>query len=284
MSQKIYEMITEKILDLMNEGIVPWHKPWHGVGPKNMVTGRYYRGINVWLLSCSGTTPYWLTFNQIKNLNGSLRKGEKGHPVIFWKWIDKKRRNEETGDFEKYRFPMLRYYKVFNLSQVDGIKPPEESEKKTFNPIAEAAGIINRMQNKPAMTHGSDKAFYRPTEDRIYLPEFENFKSAEEYYSTLYHEAAHSTGHVSRLARKEIMSVNFFGSHDYSKEELVAEMTASFLCGIAGIENKTIKNSAAYLQSWTKSFKDDKKMVICAAAQAQKAADYILGTQDMDET
>ena len=204
-----------------------------------------------------------------------MRKGEKGRRVIFWKWLVKNREDLETGEKRQQKIPMLRYYTVFNLDQIDGIEAPEEPEVEKLDPIEAAESIVSDMPKQPGRRAG-DKAVYYPTSDEVAMPEFQDFHSSEEFYCTLFHELAHSTGHVSRLNRKEIMEVNHFGSHEYSKEELVAEMTAAFLCGESGILPATIENSAAYLQSWAAKFKEDTKMVVCAAAQAQKAADFIL--------
>jgi len=285
MSQKIYEMITEKILEIMNQGTIPWHKPWNANGdtPRNLITMRPYRGINAFLLSCLGGSPYWLTFKQAKEKGGNIQKGSKGVPVIFWNWTEKEKMNEETGEVTRERIPFLRYYTVFNLNQVDCVEPPPEPEKKEHDPIKEAQAVIDNMPNPPEIIHGGDRACYSPTLDRVNMPELNAFDSAEEYYNTLFHEHGHATGHVSRLNRKELTGYNPFGSDSYSKEELVAEMTAAFLCGATGIERKTINNSAAYLQGWSSRFQDDKKMVVCAAAAAQRAADYILNNQGNNE-
>jgi antirestriction protein ArdC len=245
-NKKIYETVTNKILELLSQGIIPWMQPWHDGGPKNMLTGKYYRGVNIWLLSHVGETPYWMTFKQAKKLGGKIRKGEKGEKIIFFNWQEKLKINEK-GEEHKILIPLLRFYTVFNLSQTEGINPPsEEADKKTNNPIKEADRIINDMPQKPEMSHGGDMAAYYPSTDKVVLPYMDNFINTELYYSVAFHELAHSTGHKSRLARKEIIEKNSFGSHDYSKEELVAEMTAAFLCGVIGIENKTIQDSVAY--------------------------------------
>lgn len=275
MSQKNYQMITDKIIKLMGEGLIPWEKPWKGGGPKNLATGRFYRGINIWLL-CTGKTAYWVTYKQAVKLGGQVRKGEKGQTVVFWKWTEKGNKDEDTGKNKKTHYPLLRYYTVFNLSQVDGIKTAGEDDKPRNNSIAEAADIIHKMPQCPKIEYGQ-RACYCATEDKISIPSFNNFICAEEYYSTAFHELAHSTGHHSRLDREEITRLSPFGSHDYSKEELVAEMATAFLCGVAGIENKTIKNSASYIKNWSQKFKDNVAMVVSAAAKAQKAADFILG-------
>jgi len=283
MKLNVYEIITEKIISLLSQGVIPWSKPWKPEAGEhmNLVSGKPYRGINVFLLGCAGyDSPFWLSFKQAKKLGGSVKKGEQGSIVVFWKWIIKEE-IEDNGEKKYKKIPLLRYYTVFNLEQCEGIDAPapvlEPVEKK--NPIKEAQTIVDGMPNRPAIVHGGNAAAYSPAPDRIKMPELEQFVSSEEYYSTLFHEMTHSTGHASRIGRKDIEHVKPFGSVEYSKEELIAEMGAAFLCAVAGIENKTINNSAAYIQGWLKELKNDKKMVVFAAAAAQKAADYIQGIE-----
>lgn len=288
MSQKIYEMITDRILDLMNQGKIPWSKPWNSQdeAPQNLTSKRHYRGINAFLLSCLGGSPYWLTFKQAKELGGTVKKGSKGVPVVFWNWTEKEVKDETTGQIKKETIPFLKYYTVFNAQDIEGIEskiPQVDATPKTFDPIKEAQAIIDGMPQCPVIEHGGNRAFYRPSEDRVQLPNMGDFINPEAYYSVAFHELGHSTGHASRLARKDHKEVSFFGDHNYSREELVAEMTAAFLCGSCGIEKTTIENSAAYIQGWAKTFKDNVKMVVCAAAQAQKAADFILNVQTKTE-
>jgi antirestriction protein ArdC len=277
MSNNVYQIITDKIVAKLEEGAAPWSKPWKVTGaegaPRNLKSGKAYRGINVFLLSCQGyESPYWLTFKQAKAKGGSVRKGEKGTQVVFWKWIEKK----STDGDEPERFPILRYYTVFNVEQCDGVDYPKAKAEPVseFEAIAAAELVVENMRNRPEITHGGDRACYSPTLDVVKMPKREAFKSPAEYYSTLFHELAHSTGHESRVGRPFGSS---FGSEKYGKEELVAEMTAAMVAGHVGIEDATIDNSAAYLASWIKTLKGDPKMAVCAAAQAQKAADYILG-------
>ena len=277
----VYEIITARIISQLESGTVPWHKPWnvgpHG-GPQNLVSKKGYRGVNVFLLSCMPyTMPYWVSYKQAQQLGGHVRKGEKSTPVVFWKWLEKE--NLKTGKPDK--IPLLRYYRVFNVSQCDGIdgKIPQvdEQEVESFEPIAECERIVETMPDRPDIRHGMDGGFYQPSNDFVGMPDRERFDSPESYYSTLFHELTHSTGHTSRLNRKGIVTVAGFGSQTYSKEELVAEMGASFLSGHVGIEADTIDNSASYIASWLKRLRDDKKLVVQAAAQAQKAVDFIRG-------
>ena len=271
----VYEIITEQVLEIMSQGVIPWKKPWNARGAhRNLITGKQYRGINVFLLSCSKfSSPWWLSFKQAKEKGGKIRKGEKGRQIVFWKPLLTE--YIETGK-EKKIF-MLRYYTVFNLDQIEGVEAPQEPETIELEPIAEAERIVSEMQNRPIIEQaGGNKACYYPGKDSVQMPYFQDFDESEKYYSVLFHELGHSTGHGSRLARKEVQVCSRFGSEDYSKEELVAEMTAAFLCGESGILPATVENSAAYLQSWSARLKEDKKMVINAAAAAQRAADYIL--------
>ncbi|WP_224984487.1 ArdC family protein [Geomonas agri] len=286
----IYDVINSRIIELLQQGTVPWRKPWHSATntPKNLISKKEYRGVNVFMLACQEySNPYWLTFKQCQHKGGHVRKGEKSTPVVFWKWVDRK--NADVVDHEetncKGKVPLLRYYNVFNLDQVEGITAPPspESTSNNFTPIERADQIIEGMPLPPDIRHGGNKACYSPMLDYVKLPEQQAFESPEEYYSTAFHELIHSTGHASRVGRKGILERSHFGSHEYSKEELVAEMGAAFLCGVTGIENRTLENSAAYIAGWLKALKNDKTLLVHAAAQAQKAADYILNRKVAEE-
>ena len=275
----VYQIITDRIISILEDGTVPWRKPWNNGredGPLNLVSKKHYQGINCFLLSCTNfASPYWLTYKQAQELGGNVKKAEKGFPIIFWKIYEKEEPESETG---KKSLPVLRYYTVFNIEQVEGITAPDPSQSTWYkhDPIETAESVVLTMPNRPTVNIGGIKAYYSPFHDLVSIPELFRYEKAEEYYSTFFHELAHSTGHKSRLNREGVNGQHFFGDFDYSKEELIAEMTASFLCGHVGIENATIQNSAAYIQSWIKVLKGDKKLAIIAAAQAQKAADYIL--------
>jgi antirestriction protein ArdC len=182
------------------------------------------------------------------------------------------------------KIPMLRYYNVFNLEQVEGIEAPSATETTiyTFNPIERAEMTIAGMPLRPEIKYGGNQPAYHPLLDYVKIPVPEAFESPEEFYGTLYHELSHATGHQKRVGRKGITEPSFYGSHLYSKEELVAEMSAAFLCGHSGIE-RTIENSAAYIQGWLRSLRNDKTLLIQAAAQAQKASDYILNRKEDSE-
>ena len=272
-----YKVITDRIIGLLKAGAVPWHKPWKGGGPvKNLVSQKAYRGINQFLLGCSDyASPFWLTFNQAKKLGGSIGKGEKSTPVVFWKLLEKK--DAETG--EKKEIPVLRYYRVFNLEQASGIQgpEPEDQDQQEFTPIEQCELVLHNMPNPPRIQHKRQAAWYRPDEDLVNIPKPESFETPASYYAVIFHELSHASGAKHRLNRPTLTDMCPFGSTNYSKEELVAEMSAAFLCGATGIENTTIDNSAAYIKGWLKKLRKDEKLVIHAAAQAQKASDYILG-------
>ena len=282
---KVYQVITDRIIGLLEKGTVPWRRPWGGPSswPKNLVSGKRYRGVNVFLLSSAGyESPYWVTFRQAKERGGHVKKGEKGYPVIFWNWIE--REDPETGRVQ--RIPFLKYYTAFNAVQTEGVEfPPVPKPRGDFEPIAACEGIVSGMPRSPTIEHRESRAFYRPSTDTVNMPRPSMFIGPEPYYATLYHELTHATGHSSRLNRLGATEAVAFGSADYSREELVAEMGAAFICWHCGIDSATIENSAAYVAGWLRRLRSDHRLVVTAAAQAQKAADYILGTTfDTDET
>jgi antirestriction protein ArdC len=286
----VYQIITDRILDLLQRGVVPWQKPWASNGqdclPRNLVSGKAYRGINVFLLNAmSYGSPYWLSFKQAQELGGNVRKGEKSTPIVFWKWLEGT--DEQTG--EKKRIPFLRYYSAFNASQCDGIEFPKvEATGREHSAIETAERIVANMPKLPPVQHGGDRACYSPALDMVRMPAPETFQTGEHYYSVLLHELTHATGHQSRLNRKGVAGSegewSAFGSTPYAKEELLAEMGAAFLCSHAGIVERTIDNSAAYIAGWLERLKDDNRLVVQAAAQAQKASDFILGTQPNEQS
>jgi len=277
---KAYDVITDRIIDALDKGIVPWRKPWNlppGTDHQNAFSKHAYRGINRFVLGMSAFDDNrWATFKQIKDNGGHIRRGEKGTPVVFWKFLEVERENQD-GEATTNTIPMLRYYTVFNVSQADGLDLPTiETTGPTFDAVDAAEKIVANMTDRPHMDHnGGDRAYYIPSLDQIHLPPRKAFSGAQEYYSTAFHELGHSTGHESRLNRRGLETgVAAFGSPVYSREELVAEFTSAFLCHASGIEN-TIENSTAYVQSWLKALKNDSRIAVVAASQAQRAADYI---------
>jgi antirestriction protein ArdC len=276
----VYQIVTDRIIELLEQGTVPWRQPWQGVEmPMNMLSRRWYRGINQWLLlSLQYERNLYLTWDQLKALGASVNAGEHGNVVVFWKNI--KKEPEELDENKKPKvMSVLRYYKVFNIAQCNGI--PEQLipklETSSFDPIASCDKVIAEMPLCPEIRHKEQKAFYNIKEDFINMPRKKSFKTPEGYYSTLLHELTHSTGAEKRLNRKTLVDVKPFGMESYALEELVAEMGSAFLCFHTGILPAEIDNAAAYLKGWLQILKNDKRFIITAAGQAQKAADYILG-------
>jgi antirestriction protein ArdC len=285
----IYQQVTERIIEQLELGVVPWQSPYFcQIGfPKNFASRKEYRGINVFLLGCRRyTSPWFLTFLQAKELGGHVRKGEKGSLVVkYGTYTPEEERREETEDAKRRGY--LKGYVVFDSSQIEGIAFPETEGLPTFRPSAacdRARDIVAAMPKAPAIWEGAGIPHYRPATDSVHMPERKFFTSEEAYYSVLFHELAHATGYASRLARKSLLENRGIDAEGearkiYAEEELVAEMGASFLDAHAGIMECGLPNSAAYLQGWIDALKskDAKGWIIRAASQAQKAADYILG-------
>jgi len=280
---KTYDVINSRIMELLEQSVIPWKKPWNAQSnyPKNLISGRKYQGVNVFMLACSEfSSQWWLTYNQVQSKNGHVIKGSKSTPVIFWKWLDRKDAPTEGDNGTNGKIPMLRFYSVFNIEQTEGIThPPAEETHNIFDPVTSAENIIANMPLRPDIRYGGGRAYYSPSLDYVQLSHQHTFDTIEHYYNTLFHELSHATGHANRLGRKGVTETSYFGSHEYSKEELVAEMGAAFLCGHAGIENTTLENSAAYIQGWLKALKNDKTLLIQAGGMAQKAADYVLNVK-----
>ena len=283
----VYSIVTEKIIELLEKGVVPWRRPWTGGGlPRNIVSRKPYRGINHFLLSASKyVQPYWLTMRQANELGGHVRKAEESTVIVFWKVEDRQddgqRQTDANSDEDRRRRFVLRYYRVWNVEQCElpeiALAELPKIETCEHHPIEAVEHIVFAMQNAPAVEHAGTKAFYSSVNDRITMPPRNLFISPEEYGSTILHELTHSTGHEKRLARESITEAAEFGSAVYSKEELIAEMGGAYLCAEAGISNAVIENQAAYIAGWLNRLHDDRRLVVLAAAQAQHAVDYILG-------
>ena len=265
----VYESVTDRIVASLEKGVVPWRKPWVGGGPINVRSGRPYRGVNIFLLGMTEYgDPRWGTYKAIQEAGGQVRKGEKSTSIILWKPVSKRpTEDQEKGD----QYMLLKMYSVFNAEQADDL--PEYQTEFEHEPIERAQQIVDGFVGAPAILFGGDRACYSPPLDQVRCPELGQFRTVEGYYGTLYHELVHSTGHEKRLARLEPA---LFGTDPYAREELVAEMGAAMLCGMAGIDNQD--ESASYVGGWLERLQDDRKLVVQAAAQAQKAADLILGT------
>lgn len=288
----LYQQVTNKMISLLEEGTAPWRCGWSHYGPaRNAATGYHYSGINAILMNLTPhPIPYFVSFKQAKGLGGKIRKGAKAAPVYFFKTIYKDA-NGKTIQAEKaatlngmgeetQRIAFLKSYYLFNIADVEGVtfNIPEVT-LKDHDPIPQCEELVTAIADPPKMVcENANQPYYRPSSDTLNMPDLQQFDSAEEYYSTLYHELTHSTGHASRLNRKGVTDCKPFGSPDYSKEELIAEMGAAFLCAHTGIDLPEVtQNNAAYLQGWLSALKADKKLIFRAASEAQKAVDYLRG-------
>jgi len=286
----VYEIMTDHIISLLEKGTIPWKQPWSQKEvPQNLLNRIPYRGINMILLSAFNfERNYFLTYNQIKNLSISIKKGAKSIPIVFWRWPQEHKPDEGENievDEEKKKKPVLRYYTVYNIADCinvpDKLIPPIGT--RTNFPILDCAQVVEGMPNPPRILHDKNEAFYSPSLDTVNVPDIKYFDSSESYYATLFHELIHSTGHETRLDRKEGMKNISFGSDQYSIEELVAELGACFLEAQTGISSKELENNAAYLNGWLTRLKKDSRFILIASSQAQKAADYIVNGTKMSE-
>ena len=280
MAKSVYEMVTERIISQLEKGIIPWRKPWTGIrsGAYNRISKKSYSLLNQMLLKHEGE---YATYNQWESLGGHVRKGEKSEIVVFWK-IQPIEETKEDGTKETKQVPILRYFNVFHISQVEGVEPLTKDDLKSIEPIEKAESVLHDYWSREGIEvkHiGGDEAYYSPSRDLIRLPLFDQFTDANEYYSTAFHESIHSTMKESRCNRAEDRKGKLvaFGSNDYSKEELIAEIGSASLMNIIGIEtSKTFQNSTAYIQSWLSVLRNDVKFIVSASSKAEKAVDYIL--------
>lgn len=282
-----YSKITNAIVAKLQQNIaegnfeMPWVKPWNSCSPMS-IHGHKYRGMNQFLLTFLGrnkegipfSDPRYITFDQAKKMGGNVKAGEHGFPVIYWQWIEV----EDKDTKLKKSVPFCKGYTVFNVEQTENCNIPElKTDKLDFVPSEKAEEIISSWANKPKVVFGGNRACYNWKIDTVTLPPVENFKSIEDYYSTEWHEFGHATGHPARLDRKTNLEFTT-RTENYSKEELVAQMFSAFMMSECGMNIPAqMDNTAAYVQSWISTFKDDPKMLITAAGLAQKAADYVLG-------
>lgn len=279
----IYQEVTNTIIAELEQGAAPWVKPWKagscsaGAMPYNAATGKRYRGVNIPLLMAVAArydAPAFVTFKQALELGGHVRKGERGTTVVFWKFLQVTKAGDTSApdvDAAPELVPMARAYTVFNIAQCDGLQLRTVEAPKPINAGARSAELELAIANTgAAIAHGGDSAFYRSATDSIQLPNFEQFRDASNYYATAFHELAHWSGHESRLARK---LGNRFGSDAYAAEELIAELTAAFLCAEHGVAGEL--RHAGYLASWLKVLRNDKRAIFTAASKAQQSADYL---------
>ena len=295
-TKNVYQMVTDRITEQLAAGIVPWQKPWSFSGEGtciNYVSRKPYSFLNTLLLQRQGE---WLTFKQVQQLKGRIKKGAKAGMVVFYSTMAKSRTEHithedgTTEDREHVKMiPVLKYYHVFHLEDVEGIDSKlvhEAQENEGLEPDEVAEDIITAYIKSDGKlkfhnTQPSAEAFYSPVFDSVTVPMLSQYKEREEYYSTCFHELVHSTGAKHRLNREDGMKAHRFGSKDYSREELVAEMGSAMLCRQAKLDSdKAFNNSVAYINGWMKKLTDDPKVIVWAASRAEKAARYILGEKD----
>lgn len=273
---------AQRIIELLEAGeLPPWRKTWKGANlPQNMKSRKGYRGLNLWMLMMAPYgSPLYLTWKQIAAYGGQVKEAErkKWWPVYFW---GSKEYERDDGSIQNTWF--CKGYKVWNIEQTEGIpeeKIPDLAEESfEHDPIEACEAIVQSYKDAPKVSHGGGRAFYQPSTDEISMPPVNKFETREAYFNTLFHEYGHSTGAESRLKREGITDTALFGDHSYSQEELVAEFAAAMLCAVAGIANKTIENSASYIQHWAKKLKADPEILIFASRQGNKAAHHIQGT------
>jgi len=268
----VFKVVTDQVLKLLDEGIVPWHRPWQACWPTSYTTNKEYQGINLFLLQSRYESPYWLTFRQAQKLGGSIRAGEHGRPIVFVdRYVKEDTDAEGNKAFRVVRF--LKHYTVFNWEQCKGI--PEKRPVERDNQLIQSAEDLLWLRN-PVIKPDPHKCYYLREDDALHLPPLERFDSSEDYYSAAFHELVHWTGGSPRLARPGILHYHF-GGDIRSLEELTAEMGAAYLCQLAQLDNsETIKNTAAYVRSWLKPLKDNPRWVLQASKQAREAVEYVL--------
>jgi len=283
-AQDIYQKITNRIVAQLDKGEIPWARPWAFTNPAiNYVSRRPYSMLNSMLLPLPGE---YLSAKQIENLGGEIKKGEKPHQVVFTKKfgveknITKKGKNGKTETKSKTHIcTFLRFYEVYHLSQVSGIETKIKENDIENNPIEKAEAIVKDYVERSKVILSikkSNRAFYSAVKDMITLPELNQFVDVNSFYSVAFHEMAHSTGHSARLNRPNF-SEAAFGSENYGREELCAEISAANIMAVAGLETaKTFKNAAAYIQGWRKAIKNDPQAIVKAAQQAKAASNLIL--------
>ena len=276
--KELYEEITNQIIEELEQGTLPWHKPWASNGINTLPlreNGNPYRGINILILWARALaegyeSPYWMTYNQAKKLEAQVRKGEKGTHVTFSQRVE--RDEDEVDEDEDSSFWVHRVYTVFNTDQIDDLPEKYDIEQPEVNP-GEMDEELEAWFDKLGFNveHGGNRAFYNIEGDTIHLPEFERFKSSEAYYRTRGHESVHATGHKDRLDR----TFGAMKSKEYAFEELIAELGSAFLCADLGIQSKARKDHASYIKSWLKLLNDSPKVIFDAASQSQKAVDFL---------
>ncbi len=282
----LYQTVTDRIVAALEAGTKPWSKPWAGGGAMRRASGQDYRGINQLLLTLTAShagysSPYWFTFKQALEVGGNVRRGEKSTEIVFYKQLTVQDKNAPEGTDAEKKIPMLRSFRVFNADQCDGLPDRFHPAAAIVDPKVRDDRAEAALRSSGAtINEGGAQAFYAPGRDAVQMPPFATFATVGGFLSTLAHELTHWTGHSSRLDR---LKATPFGTPDYAREELVAEIGAAFICARLGVAGEHIDNHAAYLASWLKALRGDKKLIFKAAAQAQTAADLVLVNAAIDE-
>lgn len=290
----LYQQVTNRIITHLEKGEIPWRKTWSGYGlARNLATNHIYTGINMILMNCLPyPIPYYMTFKQVQEKGGRIRQGAKAELVFYFNILFKDKADNTLSKEEATRLEMqgaevkvlkyLKYYNVFNIKDIEGIEyTTPDITLQTHEKLECCENILLNMPNAPEMIHEDlSQAYYNKVHDFVNMPQIGQFQSPEEYYVTFFHELAHATGHEKRLNRPGITQSGKFADKKYSEEELIAEMAASFLSAQVSIDfDPIIENTAAYLQGWLKVLKEDRMFIFKVAAEAQKAADYVLGVK-----
>ena len=283
MASNIYQMVTDRIIEQMNAGIIPWRQPWVGGAAMaiSYTTRKAYSMLNQLLLGKPGE---WLTWNQIQAKGGRVRLSTRSRFCVYCQPVQKEQLDPETGEKVSDSYLLLKWYRVFHIDDTEGIESLCSSTVpgSSLSPIEQAEQAIEGYLNREATLRfindqPSASAYYSPLRDEVMVPMMAQYALAEEYYSTAFHELTHSTMHENRCNRQSESSITRFGDSAYSREELVAEIGSAMLCNRLGIEHeKAFRNSAAYIQSWLKALKNDNRMIVWAAKKAEEAARYIL--------
>ena len=285
----VYTRVTSHIVEELERGVRPWLKPWNAENAAGRITrplrhsGQPYNGVNVLMLWASAemagySCPFWLTFQQAKELGGHVKKGEHGSPVVYASTFKKKEQTEDGRETEA-EIPFLKEYTVFNAEQCDGLP---KHYYTLADPPKEKIERIERAEHFFANTHadirnGGNRAYYAFEADYIQMPSLEAFRDAESHASTLAHELTHWTRHSTRLNRE--FGRKRWGDEGYAMEELVAELGSAFLCADLHITPEVRDDHAAYIANWLKVLKDDKRAIFSAASHASKAVEYLHGFQ-----
>lgn len=288
-NKDVYREVSEKIIQCLERGTLPWVRPWNSGVAINAMSGRAYRGVNILMTALHQAaggyaSPGFLTFNQVRQLGGWVRRGEKGVRIVAYRPVDARPASADTGDTENDEpaspWFIVRTFTVFNLEQCGGVDElaRELAARPAFAPLEACEALVVRTQARIDAT--ATRAFYRRSDDTVYIPPRTWFADRESYYATLFHELAHWTGAPHRLDRQ---GGGRFGDPRYAFEELVAEMASAFVCARAGIPH--IDQAAAYLESWLSALRSDRRIIFWAAKAATAAADYLSANQtDLEVT